>query len=365
MSKKSNNTALLIVGGGVLAYLIFKKAKTTTTAATPAPGSPGSLMSQATNLLTSIFGGSTLPSSPASQAALVQQASNPDNVAVVDTSTYVAPVTAAPAPSQGMSLDIQAPVYSTSGGATSEYISSDASLMDQESIGTVASSWTGKPLSSMSGAYSWAGKNKGVFSGRNKQMNPFTEINGTGLAALGCLACMLPGSGNAIGKIDFSKYILPVGIVVGGYLLLKNTNLFSGVKTGVTANNEATTVATQASLTTSIASAAASGDLQTLTNAQLASLANDIATQGLLSTPNQDQIEHDIIQVNTLTDLLQMMYQFGTRQGNTGSWFSTCGLLGLNCQALDMPTFVRLAVDSSHLSAINNYLTAQNINYQF
>jgi hypothetical protein len=196
-------------------------------------------------------------------------------------------------------------------------------------------------------------------------MNPFNEINGTQLAVLGaCAACMLPG-GVGIGKIDFSKYILPVGLVVGGYLLLKNTSLFSSVKTGVTANNEATTAATRAALSSSIASAAAAGDLQTITTAELTSLANDIFTQGIASTPNQDQIERDIIQVNTLTDLLQMMSAFGTREANTGSVFSICAMTGFNCAALDMATFVRAALDQTHLQAVNSYLQAQNINYQF
>src|SRR5580700_9311566 len=151
MSKKSTNTALILVGGGIVAYLIFKKSQTTT-AATPAPGSPNALMSKASNLLTALFGGNNLPTSASGQAALVQQAANPDNVAVVDnTPSSVAPVTAGPAPSSGMSLDIQAPVYNTSDGATSEYISSDASLMDSESIGSYPTSWTGWPISSISG----------------------------------------------------------------------------------------------------------------------------------------------------------------------------------------------------------------------
>lgn len=356
MSKKQTNNILTVAAIAGVGYLIFKRltpAAGTVAVARPAPTTASNLISQATNVFTSLFGG--LPTPDQNIAA----ASNPDLIAPV--STTPAPVTAIdapPPPSSGMPLQFLNGVnikslppgtYNTTGGATSPFISIDAAPLDAESI---------------AGAHDWSGKYKGVFSGKNSGMNPFTEINGTGLAALGaCLACALPS--RAIGKIAWEKYIIPVGVVVGGYVLLKNTNLFGGVKTGITANNDASAAATNDALTKSIAAAAASGDIQTITTAQAATLANDIAVKGLLSAPDQDGIQRDIIQANTLTDLLQIMKAFGTREANTGSWYSVCAFTGLNCTSLDMATFVRMTLDQSHLAAVNQYLTAQQINFQF
>lgn len=356
MSKKQTNTILGIAAIAGVGYLIFKRmqpAAGTVAVARPAPTTAGNLISQATNVFTSLFGNPN----PTPDQNIVN-ASNPDLIAPVSNVPPVTAIDAPPPPTSGMVLNlsgvqrgkVQPPgTYNTSGGATSPFISWDAAGIDAESIGT---------------AYGWSGKYKGVFSGRNGGMNPFTEINGTGLAALGaCLACALPS--RAIGKVAWEKYILPVGIVVGGYVLLKNTNLFSGITTGITANNQASANATNDALTKSIASAAASGDIQTITNAQAATLANDIQVKALLSTPDQDGIQRDIIQANTLTDLLQIMKAFGTREANTGSWFSVCAFTGLNCTSLDMATFVRMTLDQSHLAAVNSYLGAQGINFQF
>jgi hypothetical protein len=344
MANKQTNTALLIGGAAVLGYLVFKKSSSVFQAPAVPPASAPNVFTQGLNLLTSIF--NTVPAA--------DNSSNPNTVQVVDPYSGQPSIEAPPPPTQGMTLQLAGVPHKNKNKIWGNL------------------TYTGMPASSYTPVdpdydpsvdiYSWAGSRKGVFKGKNKAMFPFH--NGTNLAIIaGCLACGLPP--RAIGKINWEKYIIPVGVVVGGYVLLKSTNLFSGLTTGTTANNQASAAATKAALDNSIANAKASGDIQTLTDAQLATLANDIYVQGVKSTPDLDQIQRDIIQVNTLTDLLKMMQSFGTREANTGTWFSVCAFTGLNCTALDMATFVRESLDQSHIAAVNGYLQAQGINFQF
>lgn len=351
MSKKQTNTALLIGGAAVLGYLIFKRSQAPAPVAVvpggaPPPSAP-SLLSQGLNVLTTFF-----------KPAPADNSSNPNTVSVVDYYQGQPSIEAPPPPTQGLTLQLN--------GVPGKN--------KNKHMGTAPLFATGEPASILTPVdpgydpsvdiYSWAGAHKGVFTGKNGDMFPFN--NGTNLAILaGCLACGLPPRGIAGTKINWEKYIIPVGVVVGGYVLLKSTNLFNGLKTGTTANNEASAAATAAALDNSIANAKASGDFATITDAQASSLANDIYVQGVKSVPDLDQMERDIIQANTLTDLLKMMKFFGTREANTGTWYSVCAFTGLNCTALDMATFVRNSLDASHIASVNSYLSAQNINFQF
>lgn len=381
MRKSQSNTALLLGGGAILAYLIFKKQSAPVANPQLQPPSPGAnMVSQGVNLLKMFFAPSTNSPVSTNAGALI----NPNAVSVVDPYASQPALTVEPTvPLSTTPMQLQlngiGHRFPNSPGekkfnlamdrGTSDYISADAMPLDGDGLGNIPSAWTGKPLDSMSGApmgyteYSWAGKDLGVFSGKNKPMFPFHEISGTALAAMGCVACMT--GGKAIGKINWEKYIIPVGVVVGGYVLLKSTNLFQGLTSGVAANNAASAAATKAALDNSISVAKSQGDIQTLTDAELSSYANDIYAQGVQASPGLDKIQRDIISVNTLTDLLKMMQFFGTREANTGSWYSICAFTGLNCTALDMPTFVRQVLDAPHLQAVNSYLTAQGINFQF
>lgn len=348
--KKEVATVAIVAGAGVLAYLIFAR-KTTTV-----PGQPqilptgqtqaSTLVSQAGNLFSSLKN----ILSPGPTAQQTAAAANPSNIAPSDIpAPYTSPA-AAIAPDTIQALPS---------------VLLDPTAAPVDSIDTAAIT----DEASIAGVYDWPGPSKGVQSGYNVGMNPFTEINGTGLAVLGCLACAsaLPKSGGAIGKFDWQSLIVPAAVVVGGYLLLKKTGLFSGPLTGTGQNNSQASAATQAANQASLNAATNQGIPQTITTSQAASLANDIFTQGILSTPNLTQIKQDIIQANTLTDLLQIISQFGTRQVNTGNAFTLCALANINCQSVDMATFVRLVFqnDSADLQEINQYLSAQQINYQF
>lgn len=162
-------------------------------------------------------------------------------------------------------------------------------------------------------------------------------------------------------KADYSKYILPVGIIVGGYFLLKHFDLFGD--SANTANNNANAATTAAGVQASLQQAAAAGGFATLTDAQAAGIANAIFTAGI----NQDAqtAKTQIIQANTLTDLLKIIQAFGVKNAATDT-FSTCYLFGIGCQNYNLSAWLHLPfMDTATLNQINNYLSNQGINYYF
>lgn len=192
----------------------------------------------------------------------------------------------------------------------------------------------------------------------------FTPIEGTGLAVLcGCLSCFNRGN-RAVGKVDFEKYIIPAAVVIGGYVVLKKFGLFGSNASN--SNNAAIAAQTDAANAASVSAAKAQGISQTVSDAQLASIATDIYNKAIASSVDQDGIVMDAIQVNTLTDLLRLKQLFGTKQVDINDhWYSTCSLLGINCEAIDLDGVLKATLDSSHLSTVNNFLSAQGINYKF
>lgn len=162
-------------------------------------------------------------------------------------------------------------------------------------------------------------------------------------------------------KTDYSKYILPVGIIVGGYLLLKHFDLFGD--SANTANNNQNDAATNAGVDNSILQAQSAGQIQTLSDSQAAGIANAIYTAGI----NNDAYtaKTQIIQANTLLDLLKIIKAFGTKNAATDT-FSTCYLFGIGCQNYNLSAWFHLPfMDQATLAQINNYLSSQGINYYF
>jgi hypothetical protein len=163
-------------------------------------------------------------------------------------------------------------------------------------------------------------------------------------------------------KQDYSQYILPVGIIIGGYFLLKNFGLFGGA---AAANAASVTSAASTGVTQSLAAAKAAGDFATLTSSGAASLANSIYNAGIADPVDMDTIQNSIIQANTLTDLLMIIQAFGTKQagGTMCSLFG--GFLSATCGTYDLASWVRANLDNTHIVSINSYLSNQGINYQF
>lgn len=160
---------------------------------------------------------------------------------------------------------------------------------------------------------------------------------------------------------EYAQYILPVGLVIGGYLVLKNFGLLGNNATSQ--DNAKTTAQVQATTQSSIDQATAAGGFATLSDAQVQGLADDIYTKGIDSTLDQDGIVNDVIQVNTTVDLLKLIQAFGTRNMSTGGVL--CSLFRVNCTAVDLPSFIKGLLDAAHVQKINGFLSAQQINYQF
>jgi hypothetical protein len=167
---------------------------------------------------------------------------------------------------------------------------------------------------------------------------------------------------------DLSGYIIPVGIVVGGYLILKNLGLLGGGSSAQDANASAIAKTSAASVQNSLNAAAAAGDPVTLSSAQAAGIATSIFNAGTLSPVDQDTIQNGLIQANSLTDLLMIKQAFGTKQASAAdsnmvtNFFNN--LTG-TYTTYDLDSFVRATLDVNHLATVNGYLSSQNINYQF
>jgi hypothetical protein len=163
---------------------------------------------------------------------------------------------------------------------------------------------------------------------------------------------------------DYSKYLIPAAVVVGGYFVLKNFGLFGSGNAGA-ANSNAITSGNAASVQASLNAAAASGDFPTISAAGAQGLADSIYNAGVSSPVNMDAIQQNIIAANTLTDLLMIVKAFGTKQAGGLACSIFGGFLSNTCGTYDLNSWVRENLDQSHINSINQYLGMQGINYSF
>lgn len=164
-------------------------------------------------------------------------------------------------------------------------------------------------------------------------------------------------------KQDYAEYILPVAAVIGGYFLLKNFGLFGG---GAAAQNASSIQSsTAAGVTNALQQAKAAGDVATLNASQAAAIANNIYNAGVADPADQDTIQNQIIQANSITDLLNIIQAFGTKQAGGAMCSIFGGFLSATCGTYDLPGWIRANLDASHLSSVNTFFSNQGINYTF
>ncbi len=171
-------------------------------------------------------------------------------------------------------------------------------------------------------------------------------------------------------NVNWSDVAIKGGIAVGAYLLVVKPIL---TKLGVfqSAAEKATTDAQAKALADAKTQATATGQSGAQYSAdQYTGWANDIFTTGINNwTKDPDQmmkIVNDVINVDTMVDLQQLITAFGTRTTKLGvDPFSWCYTTGFGCPSVDLPTFLKLALDETHINYINGYLNDQKINYQF
>lgn len=160
-------------------------------------------------------------------------------------------------------------------------------------------------------------------------------------------------------KIAYEKYIIPAAVVVGGYFILKQFGLFGGG--AAAANQQGVASTSSAGAAAAINADKAAGGFATINQAQAAGIANNVFN----SIDNQDNIVRQLIQVNTLQDLLLVIQAFGTKQAGGAMCNIFGGFLSATCGTYDLPSWVNANLDASHLSTLNGYLSDQGINYSF
>lgn len=207
--------------------------------------------------------------------------------------------------------------------------------------------------------------------------NPVTTIPWwVWVAGAGALVYFTGGSKKKAAVSGSYGWILPVGIVVAGYLILSKLGLFGQSGTG--ANNAAATSTITKGTTTTLAALAQQGINPTLTAAQAASIANTIFSAGMSVSSTDSSGVSTIFnllgQARNDADIYLIMQNFGTRQAGA-NWYSACALVNMNCDAIDMDSFVTLilnqaAVPGLQLSDLNyqlanNELGPTGITYQF
>lgn len=170
---------------------------------------------------------------------------------------------------------------------------------------------------------------------------------------------------------DYSKYIIPVGIVIGGVVIASKLGLFS--KGALSTGNDKLTADEKATAAAAIAALKQQGINPTSTDAQLQSLASQLWSLGTsedsAGSHASGSVEDDMIEafeniVNNAADLYTVKNYFGTKSAAT-STFSMCAFFGLGCQVYNLDSFLKLALDDTHIEELNNYLQQQGINYAF
>lgn len=174
-----------------------------------------------------------------------------------------------------------------------------------------------------------------------------------------------------------ADYILPIGLLLGGgYLLYQFFKPGGFLSTGAGNNNSSVSTANSSAATQTAQQLAAQGIKPTITADSAANVANQVYTAGLNATDASACITINNLltgAINNAADLNLIVSAFGTKSipaGNVTAWYNTCLSLGLNCTSVGLGDFVHSiygAYDSSgqYLSALDDFLTAQGISYQF
>lgn len=198
-------------------------------------------------------------------------------------------------------------------------------------------------------------------------MNGVGAIDFTSPFTIGALAIgaylLIKSPKKKVGAVEYEKYILPVGILVGGYLVFSKLGLFE--KTAGDQNANSVTDTTSSGVAASIQAAKNAGQSQTVSDSQAATLANEIYNAGVSDPVDMDTIQTAVIQANTQLDLLKIIQAFGTKKGGGTACSIFGNLLSSVCNTYDLGSWLRATLDASHIFSVNNYLSAQGINYQF
>jgi hypothetical protein len=162
-------------------------------------------------------------------------------------------------------------------------------------------------------------------------------------------------------KVGAANWVWPVvGVAaVGGILwwLYKNGGIPGLLESGAgAANNQGVQAATQA------AGASLSIQGQTRSDADINGIATTIFNAG--SSNDGGAIAAALGGLGNQADYNRLYQLFGTKKASTSS-FSTCNLLGFDCQDFDLVAWVDAIVSADQKNEINSMLAANGITSQF
>jgi hypothetical protein len=164
-------------------------------------------------------------------------------------------------------------------------------------------------------------------------------------------------------KTDYSKYILPAGLLVGAYFVVKNLGLFGGGNAGAQ-NAAGITDTNAAGVNTSLQQAAAAGIVPTIGAAQASGIASAIYNAGI-DPVDAVTIINSFGSVQNIADLLLIMQAFGTKQAGGFACSIFGGFLSNTCGTYTLQSWITATLNAQQISAVNGYLANQNINYHF
>jgi hypothetical protein len=163
------------------------------------------------------------------------------------------------------------------------------------------------------------------------------------------------GSRQRVGDMTGDLVVLG-GVAILGYLLYTKVFKQSGA---VTDANKAVTTNTQ---TVADAAAKSTAGQQELSDQELNSLANTIYSSG--ADNDGDAVVSSLGQLANQADWNRLYQLFGTKEAST-SWFSTCNLLGFNCQAMDLGAWCSAILSFQQKQAVNSMFNEAGIAFQF
>lgn len=171
-----------------------------------------------------------------------------------------------------------------------------------------------------------------------------------------------------VGAVDYSKYILPAGILIGGVIIVSKLGLFD--KGALATENSQLSASETTSNLQTLQQLANAGEHPTASGAQLQGLASQLWSLGTSenSTGKASQGVQDAMLesleniVNNTADWITTKSYFGTKSAAT-TVFSTCYWFGSDCNVFNLDSFLQAAFDTDHINSLNQYFHEQNISY--
>jgi hypothetical protein len=165
-----------------------------------------------------------------------------------------------------------------------------------------------------------------------------------------------------VGSTGTDIAILAV-VVGGGIYVISQIPKWLNNSTGTGANNASVDQANQQGTASTLATLQASGVQPTISVAQAANIANALYTLPQQASGASDptvytNMQAQLAMLNNDYDFLMVQQKFGTKKMNpTGSWWTDCFWLGLDCVSEDLTSFLHLIGSQD---ATGNALNAWN-----